>query len=247
MCRHSGRGWKHTRWRPAHSGVPHNPWHSCRWRSLRCWRTDRHVRKGWSLLMKRNKNGPFWIRSGAEVQFYTCLGSVTHRCYTHLYQCCRCCQCILKGSCSWTSHWWGWCHTWSPPYRDYWYRHHQGGTAGLSGARHCKRIVEKATIWKRWWQKVLKISGVLEAYLSFRRGRDRQKMQRGRRTWSQNYMLPWRSHRCSQSSQTRSSHSHTHTDSCQSDCCRSLRSGRCLAAGGTRLRLLCSVGLWTEM
>lgn len=71
MCHHSGRGWKHTHWRPVHSGVLHNPWHSYRWRSLRCWRTDHHVHKGWSLLMKKKK----WlnsIRSGEQSCSFTC-------------------------------------------------------------------------------------------------------------------------------------------------------------------------------
>lgn len=84
----------------------------------------------------------------------------------------------------------------------------------------------------------------LLAYLSFRGGKGRRMTRRGRYRWSRGCTLRWRSRQCSQSSRPRSSHWHTHTDSCRSGYCRYLHSGKCLAVGDTRWHLLCSAGLW---
>lgn len=84
----------------------------------------------------------------------------------------------------------------------------------------------------------------LLAHLSFRRGRDRQRMQHGRCMWSLGCMKLLHSHRCFQSSPVHSNRWHTHKRSCPSGCCRYLRSGKCLAEAGTRPRLLYSADLW---
>lgn len=82
----------------------------------------------WSKVKRHFKDNTRAEEQGRKTLTFRIL---SHRCCIHLCQCCKCFLRIQVDSYSWTSRWRGWCHSVSPLYRGYWYKHHLCGTTNL--------------------------------------------------------------------------------------------------------------------